>query len=69
MLTKVIFSTDSALIGQLKRVTLPVFSADKKMYQNWKAAFTAYIDKVSATAVFKLLYTRIPSWSGPMKAF
>jgi len=56
-------STDSALIGldmwkQLKRVTLPVFSGDKRTYQNWKAAFTACVDKAPATAEYKLLQLR-----------
>ena len=40
---------------QLKRVTLPVFSGDKRTYQNWKAAFTACVDKAPATAECKLL--------------
>ena len=52
--------TDSALIGQdlwkqLKRVTIPVFSGEKKTYQNWKAAFTACVDQAPATAEYKLL--------------
>ena len=55
--------TDSALIGQdlwkqLKRVTIPVFSGDKKTYQNWKAAFTACVDQAPATAEYKLLQLR-----------
>ena len=56
-------ATDSALIGQdlwkqLKRVTIPVFSGEKKTYQNWKAAFTACVDQAPATAEYKLLQLR-----------
>ena len=40
---------------QLKRVTIPVFSGDKKTYQNWKAAFMACVDQAPATAEYKLL--------------
>ena len=43
---------------QLKRVTIPMFSGDKKTYQNWKAAFMACIDKAPATAQYKLLQLR-----------
>ena len=51
----------SILIGQdlwkqLKRVTIiPVFSGDKRTYQNWKAAFTTSVDQVPATPEYKLL--------------
>ena len=56
-------TTDSSLIGldlwkQLKRVTIPVFSGDKKSYQSWKAAFTACVDNAPATAEYKLLQLR-----------
>ena len=55
--------SDSELIGQdlwkqLKRVNIPVFSGDKRTYQNWKAAFMACIDKAPATAEYKLLQLR-----------
>ena len=55
--------SDSTLIGldlwkQLKRVTIPVFSGNKKTYQSWKAAFTACVDKAPATAEYKLLQLR-----------
>lgn len=55
--------SESDLIGQdlwkqLKRVTIPVFSGDKRTYQNWKAAFMACIDKAPATAEYKLLQLR-----------
>ena len=51
---------DSEMIGQdlwkqLKRVTIPVFSGDKKTYQNWRAAFMACVDQAPATAEYKLL--------------
>ena len=55
--------SDSTLIGldlwkQLKRVTIPVFSGNKKTYQSWKASFTACVDKAPATAEYKLLQLR-----------
>ena len=43
---------------QLKRVTIPMFSGDKRMYQNWKAAFMACIDEAPATPEYKLLQLR-----------
>ena len=53
----------SSLIGhdlwrQLKRVTIPLFSGDRRTYQNWKAAFMVCIDKAPATAEYKLLQLR-----------
>ena len=54
------FLNESSLIShdlwrQLKRITIPVFSGDKRTYQNWKATFMACIDKAPATAECKLL--------------
>ena len=43
---------------QLRRVTIPVFSGDKRTYENWKAAFMACTDKSPATPEFKLLQLR-----------
>ena len=43
---------------QLKRVSIPVFSGNKKNYENWKAAFMACIDKAPATPEYKLLQLR-----------
>ena len=43
---------------QLKRVEIPTFSGDKKMYQSWKAAFLSCIDSASATGEYKLLQLR-----------
>ena len=40
---------------QLRRVKTPVFSGDKRTYENWKAAFMACIDKSSETLEFELL--------------
>ena len=40
---------------QLKRVQVPVFSGDKRSYQNWKAAFLACIDSAPATEEYMLL--------------
>ena len=49
--------SDSTLIEldlwkKLKRVTIPVFSGNKKIYQIWRAAFTACVDKAPATAEY-----------------
>ena len=43
---------------QLKRVSIPVFSGDKRTYENWKAAFLACIDQALFTAEYKLLQLR-----------
>ena len=43
---------------QLKRVTIPVFSGDKRTYQNWKAVFTACGDQAPAMPEYKLLQLR-----------
>ena len=40
---------------QLTRVSIPVFSGDKRSYGSWKAAFMACVDKAPATAEYKLL--------------
>lgn len=58
-----VHSADSEIIGQdlwkqLKRVTIPIFSGDKKKYQNWRAAFMACVDQAPATAEYKLLQLR-----------
>ena len=52
--------SNSTLIGQdiwkqLKRVSVPTFTGDKKKYQHWKAAFLACVDQAPATAEYKLL--------------
>ena len=43
---------------QLKRMEIPVFRGDKRMYQSWKAAFLADIDNAPATPGYKLLQLR-----------
>ena len=43
---------------QLKRVSIPVFSGDKKNYDSWKAAFDACVDQAPATPEYKLLQLR-----------
>lgn len=60
---------ESSLIGhdlwrQLKRVTISVFSGDKRTYQNWKAAFMACIGKASATAEQIVAASTMPYWRG-----
>ena len=46
------------LWSQLKRVQMPVFYGDKRLYQSWKAAFLACIDVTPVTAEYKLLQLR-----------
>ena len=53
-------TNNTTLIGQdlwkqLKRVTIPVFSGDKRTYQNWKATFITCVDQAPATPEYKLL--------------
>ena len=53
-------ANNTSLIGQdlwrqLKKVTIPVFSGDKRTYQNWKAAFVNCVDQAPATPEYKLL--------------
>lgn len=36
-----------------------MFLCDKRVYQNWKAAFIACIDKAPATAEYKLLQLQL----------
>ena len=43
---------------QLKRVSIPVFSGDKKLYENWKASFMACVDQAPSSAEYKLLQLR-----------
>ena len=57
------FLNESSLIGhdlwrQLKGITIPLFSGDKRTYQNWRAAFMACIDKAPAMTDYKLLQLR-----------
>ena len=40
---------------QVKRVSIPVFNGDKKLYEGWKTAFMACVDKAPATPEYKLL--------------
>ena len=46
------------LWSQLKRVQMPLFYGDKRLYQSWKAAFLACIDAAPVTAEYKLLQLR-----------
>ncbi|XP_046584141.1 uncharacterized protein LOC124291243 [Haliotis rubra] len=43
---------------QLKRVSIPTFNGDIKMYENWKAAFVACVDMAPAIPEYKLLQLR-----------
>ena len=43
---------------QLKQVQIPVFSGEKRQYQNWKDAFLACIDSAPATDEYKFLQLR-----------
>ena len=44
--------------NQLKRVSIPVFNGDKRLYEGWKTAFMACGDKAPATPEYKLLQLR-----------
>ena len=46
------------LYQQLKRVSIPAFSGEKRSYATWKAAFVACIDKSKASPEYKLLQLR-----------
>ena len=46
------------LWSQLKRVQMPIFYGDQRLYQSWKAAFQACIDAAPVTAEYKLLQMR-----------
>ena len=50
--------TGQDLWKQSKRVSIPTFSGNKQMYQKWKAAFMACIEKVPTMAEHKLLQFR-----------
>ena len=43
---------------QMKSVSFLVFAGNKRTYENWKAAFSACIDKAPATPEYKLLQLR-----------
>ncbi|PFX14866.1 hypothetical protein AWC38_SpisGene20943 [Stylophora pistillata] len=43
---------------QLTRVSIPVFSGDKRSYGSWKAAFLACVDEAPAIAEYKLLHLK-----------
>ena len=43
---------------QLKRVSIPVFTGDKRNYEAWKAAFMACVDKAPTSSEYKLLQLR-----------
>ena len=51
-------SIGQELWSQLKRVQMPVFYGDKRLYQSWKAVFLACIDAAPVTAEYKLLQLR-----------
>ena len=44
--------------NQLKRVSIPIFNGDKRLYEGWKTAFIACVDKAPATPEYKLLQLR-----------
>ena len=43
---------------QLKRVSIPVFSGDKRMFETWKATFAACIDAAPMSGEYKMLQLR-----------
>ena len=52
------YSIGEDLWKQLERIQLPVFTGEKRAYQNWKAAFMACVDNAPATGEYKLLQLR-----------
>ena len=46
------------MFKQLKRISIPTFYGDKKVYESWKAVFTACVDNSPMTAEYKLLQLR-----------
>ena len=40
---------------QLKKVSIPIFAGDVRLYEGWKAAFMACVDRAPATNEYKLL--------------
>ena len=60
-------NSNPTLIGQdmwkqLKGVSVPIFSGDKRTYQNWKAAFTACVDQVPASRVQASTVGTVSCW-------
>ena len=51
-------TVEKDLCRQMKRVSIPVFSGDKKKYDLWRSAFYSCIDRTDATAEYKLLQMR-----------
>ena len=56
-----------ALWGQFKRVSITVFSGDKRTYKKWKATFTACVDQAPASPEYKLLQQRQYLWEKVLK--
>ena len=51
-----VFNESDLLWKQLKRVIIPIFLGDKRMYQKWKAVFMACIaNNTPAASEYKLL--------------
>ena len=44
--------------NQLKPVSIPIFNEGKRLYEGWKTAFMARVDKAPATPEYKLLQLR-----------
>ena len=42
----------------LKKVSIPVFNADKRNYENWKSTFNARVDQAPVSPEYKLLQLR-----------
>ena len=52
---------------QLQRISIPIFSGDKKSYHSWKAVFIMCVDEAHATAEYKLLQLRNYLRGEPLK--
>ena len=45
--------------NQRKRVSIPVFDGDKRLYEGWRTAFMACVDKAPATLEYKSLHMNV----------
>ena len=55
------------LWNQLERVSIPIFSGDKLVYEGWRAAFDACVDKAPVSTVYKLLQLKKYLSGEPLK--
>ena len=53
--------------NQLKRVSIPLFNGDKRLYEGWKTAFMVCVDKAPATPEYKVFLLRQDLSGEPLK--